>query len=167
MRNGYLKKDQMERRTSQRVQWVVAWRVVDDDGDDIFQPWARTMGEAIDIAERMGIHVVKLKVEVKGFRTYLKLAGDYRVKSESGVFNDLKLELRHQGYDCIKKRPEKDGHMTSAPFYIRAKDSKWAIIDPNHEIYDCAEQINLGKELVFHNHWAVPEPQKAPPSLNF
>jgi hypothetical protein len=58
MKIGYLKKDQEERRTAKRIYWGVAWRIVDDKGEDLFQPWSRTRKEALDVAGRLNIAVI-------------------------------------------------------------------------------------------------------------
>ena len=34
--------------------------------------------------------------------------------------------LKEQGYDVIKKCPEKDGHLTAMPYYVRSRNMKKA-----------------------------------------
>ena len=62
MRVGYLKKDRMERYNSKRGWFVVAWRIVDENGKDMVQPWPNTKGEARRLAVQLGI---ELKGELK------------------------------------------------------------------------------------------------------
>ena len=38
MKTGYLKKDRMERYNMKRGWFVVAWRIVDENGVDMVQP---------------------------------------------------------------------------------------------------------------------------------
>lgn len=47
---------------------------------------------------------------------------DGRIRNESDVFHRMKVILKAQGYDLIKKCPGKDGHLTGAPFYLRARN---------------------------------------------
>ena len=62
MKTGYLKKDRMERYNSKRGWFVVAWRIVDENGADLVQPWPNTKSEARRLAVRLGI---ELKGELK------------------------------------------------------------------------------------------------------
>lgn len=62
MKTGYLKKDMMERYNSKRGWFVNAWRIVDENGKDMVQPWPNTESEAREIAKRLGI---ELKGELK------------------------------------------------------------------------------------------------------
>ena len=59
MRTGYLKKDMQERFNLKRAWFVNAWRIVDADGNDMVQPWARTKKEARHVAKHLGIHLVE------------------------------------------------------------------------------------------------------------
>jgi hypothetical protein len=70
-----------------------------------------------------------------------------RYANESALFYALKLALQKKGKDCIKKRPDKDGHLTSAPYYIRARDRSWCIHDPGYQIRDAAQRFNRDGEL--------------------
>ena len=58
-RVGYLKKDLDERRTYKRIWWGPAYRVVDANGKDLFQPWPRTKGEAREACERLNIELIE------------------------------------------------------------------------------------------------------------
>lgn len=57
MKIGYLKKDHMERFNTKRGWFVNAWRIVDENGVDLVQPWPNTKGEARETAKRLGIEL--------------------------------------------------------------------------------------------------------------
>lgn len=59
MKTGYLKKDRLERYTCQRGRFVNAWRIVDESGNDLVQPWSDTKKEARDTAKALGIKLVE------------------------------------------------------------------------------------------------------------
>jgi len=58
MKRGYLKKDRQERFNMRRAWWVVAWRIVDDEGKDMVQPWSNTKTEARATAKACGITLI-------------------------------------------------------------------------------------------------------------
>lgn len=70
-------------------------------------------------------------------------SGEY-VKDESDFFYKLKNILNRKGLDLIKKKPEKDGHMFSAPYYLRARDWSFAIVDNFYALRDAAKQYKEG-----------------------
>ena len=55
--------------------------------------------------------------------TVTRESGDPRMPSESAFWYALKNRLNALGFDFIKRNPGKDGHLTSAPYYLR--DRKW------------------------------------------
>lgn len=55
MKTGILKKDWIEKRSSRSIRFAVAWRIMDDQGRDMVQPWFDTKGEAREYARRQGI----------------------------------------------------------------------------------------------------------------
>lgn len=57
-RQGYLKKDRMERYNSKRGWFVNAWRIVDAQGVDLVQPWPNTKSEARSVAAQLSIELV-------------------------------------------------------------------------------------------------------------
>lgn len=59
MKTGYLKKDRQERFNTKRGWFVNAWRIVDDQGRDMIQPWMDSEREARDVAASAGIALVK------------------------------------------------------------------------------------------------------------
>lgn len=58
MKTGYLKKDRMERYNSKRGWFVVAWRIVDENGVDMVQPWPNKKSEARRIAVQLDIELI-------------------------------------------------------------------------------------------------------------
>lgn len=58
MKSGYLRKDRHERYNLKRAWFVNSWRIVDESGEDIIQPWSRTKGEARDVAKKCGIVIL-------------------------------------------------------------------------------------------------------------
>jgi hypothetical protein len=65
-----------------------------------------------------------MKTELKNnVLTVTKEKGDKPIYTESAFFYALKNVLNGQGYNLVKKSPDKDGHMLSAPYYLR--DRKW------------------------------------------
>ena len=57
-RQGYLKKDRMERFNLKRGWFVNAWRIVDAQGKDMVLPWPQTKSEARRIAVQLGIELI-------------------------------------------------------------------------------------------------------------
>lgn len=57
MKIGYLKKDRMERFNTKRGWFVNAWRIVDEKGVDLVQPWPNTKSEARRLAVQLGIEL--------------------------------------------------------------------------------------------------------------
>ena len=58
-RVGYLKKDRQERFNLKRAWFVSAWRVVDAQGVDLFQPWCSTKTEARRLCKELGIELIE------------------------------------------------------------------------------------------------------------
>lgn len=58
-RTGYLKKDTQERFNLKRGWLVNAWRIVDEVGHDIVQPWANTKTEARQTAKQLNINLIE------------------------------------------------------------------------------------------------------------
>lgn len=57
MKKGWLKKDRQERFNLKRAWEVIAWRIVDTQGQDIIQPWQNTKREALELAKKIGIEI--------------------------------------------------------------------------------------------------------------
>jgi hypothetical protein len=60
-RKVFLKKDHKEKFTLKRGWFVNAWRLVDEDGDDVVQPWFDKRKDAIKFAKSEGY---ELKMEI-------------------------------------------------------------------------------------------------------
>jgi len=56
---GYLIKTQKEKFNSKRSWFVNAWRVVDDNENDRFQPWANTKNEARETCRKLNIVLIE------------------------------------------------------------------------------------------------------------
>lgn len=56
-RQCWLKKDRQERITIKRGWFTTAWRIVDQNGVDMVQPWCRTKKEAKGLAIRLGYKI--------------------------------------------------------------------------------------------------------------
>ena len=59
MKTGYLKKDQQERFNLKQGWFVNAWRIVDETGTDMVQPWSNTKEEARQLARVLGITLIE------------------------------------------------------------------------------------------------------------
>ncbi|HFH4279288.1 TPA: hypothetical protein ACGJ4S_000992 [Pseudomonas aeruginosa] len=59
MKSGYLKKDRQERFNLKRGWFVDAWRIVDEQGRDLVQPWPNTKTEARRVARLLNIQLIE------------------------------------------------------------------------------------------------------------
>ncbi|ELK4824862.1 TPA: hypothetical protein ACGJ4G_002261 [Pseudomonas aeruginosa] len=59
MKIGYLKKDRQERFNLKRGWFVNAWRIVDEQGRDLVQPWPNTKSEARRVARLLNIQLTE------------------------------------------------------------------------------------------------------------
>ena len=59
MTKAYLKQDQQERFNLKRGWFVEAWRIVDENGRDLIQPWANTKTEARKLAKSCGYQLIE------------------------------------------------------------------------------------------------------------
>lgn len=57
MRVGYLMRDRQERFNLKRAWYVTAWRIVDEEGCDLVQPWCNTKTDARNLAARLDIEI--------------------------------------------------------------------------------------------------------------
>jgi hypothetical protein len=57
-RIGFLKVDRMERFNLKRGWFVKAWRIVNETGADLIQPWSNRKSEAQETADEVGICLV-------------------------------------------------------------------------------------------------------------
>jgi hypothetical protein len=85
---------------------------------------------------------VELDIEKRKLRV-TKEKGDMRIINESHLMYRILQSLKSQGYDVIKKRMWKDGHMVSDSIqYIRTRKPKpydFAIWDDQYAIRDSAK----------------------------
>ncbi len=70
-----------------------------------------------------------------------------KLYTESAVFYKIKTILINAGYDVIKKCPSKDGHLMSAPYYIRDRKWKYALTDDMEAIRSICDPYNAGEEI--------------------
>ncbi len=91
-------------------------------------------------------------VELKSHSCIVTLEKGERMKTESDLFYKLKVVLQNQGYDVIKKCPEKDGHMYSAPWYIRERKWAWCLVHNRHELELAHEVINQHRSITLYRH---------------
>jgi hypothetical protein len=88
-------------------------------------------------------------IEMDHTVTVVKEKGDPVFKStdwalaESTFLYHVKKKLQGAGYDCIKKRMWKDGHMVDdTQQYIRDRKGEWCIYNPAYAVYDAGEVFN-------------------------
>jgi hypothetical protein len=63
--------------------------------------------------------------------------------AESTFLYHVKSQLLKAGYDCIKKRMWKDGHMVDdTQQYIRDRKGEWCIYNDAYALYDAGEEFN-------------------------
>jgi len=63
--------------------------------------------------------------------------------AESTLLYHVKKELIKQGYDCVKIRMWKDGHLVDDnQQYIRDRKGKWFIWNTSWAIWDAGEHFN-------------------------
>jgi hypothetical protein len=63
--------------------------------------------------------------------------------AESTFLYRIKKKLQDVGYDCIKKRMWKDGHLVDDnQQYIRDRKGEWAIYNDAYAIFDAGERFN-------------------------
>lgn len=81
--------------------------------------------------------------------TVTKEKGDPVFKStdwalaESTFLYHVKKQMQSAGYDIIKKRMWKDGHMVDdTQQYIRDRAGDWCIYNNSYAYYDAGEQFN-------------------------
>lgn len=69
--------------------------------------------------------------------------------AESTFLHHVKLELIKQGYDCIKKRMWKDGHLVDDnQQYIRDRKGEWCIYNDAWMIFDAGEKFNQTQMVI-------------------
>ena len=79
-----------------------------------------------------------------------------KMYSESWLFTKIRDELRRQGHDVIKKAPEKDGNLTSMPYYIRSRNLKkpgFHVSDGRYALRSAYQEYNEGRLVLDVGHW--------------
>jgi hypothetical protein len=81
-----------------------------------------------------------------GLRTGLTVDRDNgpKIYRESALWYAIKKELANQGLRFVKKRPDKDGYLTDAPFYLRAPRGEMAIWDSSYAVRAAFVAYNAG-----------------------
>lgn len=93
----------------------------------------------------------------KGDRGFYGRADTAWGGGESNLLHHVKLKLNEQGYDLIKKRMHKDGHMVDdLQQYLRARNAKklkpgdvYCVHDGSYAIRDSAEDYNAWEAVYF------------------
>ena len=82
-----------------------------------------------------------MKVTIHGNNHILaqREPGDTPIRRESTLFHHVRLALRKMGHDVVRQVPAKDGHLSSAPYYVRERHGKWCAYDNHYAIRDLAE----------------------------
>ncbi|HDY88359.1 MAG TPA: hypothetical protein ENH82_09650 [bacterium] len=73
--------------------------------------------------------------------------GEGKIYSESLLYYRIKQILNDAGFDVIKKEPAKDGHLTSASYYIRDRKHRFCLFDGDHQIRSLTDVFNAFEEI--------------------
>jgi hypothetical protein len=85
------------------------------------------------------IKVIKQETDKKKYKKGYALP-------ESGFLYDVMKELKKQGYDVLKKRMWKDGHLVDDDQqYIRERKGNFYIYNTQYALYDAGEEFNQTK----------------------
>jgi len=72
-----------------------------------------------------------------------------KIYKESTLYYRILQIFKDAGYDVIRQIPAKDGHLTSAPYYIRDRKRRFCWFDEHHQIRKLNEDFNEGKTIRF------------------
>ena len=92
-------------------------------------------------------------IELTREATDPKFYGVAWAKGESALFYFIKKWLNEHGFDCIKKRAQKDGHLVWDEYqpYLRDRKGDWCIISGFYALRGANEDWNEGcVDLNFH-----------------
>lgn len=68
---------------------------------------------------------------------------------DSRFLYHVKKSLVRLGYDCIKKKAWKDGHLVdNEMYYIRSRDRVWYLYDPRHAERSCARDFDNDRTII-------------------
>ena len=73
--------------------------------------------------------------------------GERKIYSESLLWYKIKQILNDAGFDVIKRNPQKDGHLTSAPYYIRDRKHRFCLFDGYYQIRSLIDVFNAFREI--------------------
>jgi hypothetical protein len=76
--------------------------------------------------------------------------GSERYYTESAFYYAVRKKLNGLGLDVIKRRPDKDGHLTSAEYYIRDRKGRFAWFDTQYMIRSNNNRFEDGVTLAVH-----------------
>jgi hypothetical protein len=84
-----------------------------------------------------------MNIEIKEHCLFVHAENDKeKFSNETSLYFAIKVKLLKLGYNVIKKCPGKDGHLTSAPYYIRDQKHKFCWIDNNYAVRALNEEFN-------------------------
>ncbi len=78
--------------------------------------------------------------------------GEKKIYSESLLFYRIKQILNDAGFDVVKKCPAKDGHLTSAPYYIRDRKGRFCLHDEYYQIRSLTDVFNSFEDIKLKYH---------------
>jgi transcription initiation factor IIE alpha subunit len=73
-----------------------------------------------------------------------------KIYTESAFYYKLKRVLLNSDEDLVKKCPAKDGHLTSAPYYLRDRKGAYCYYDEFHAIRDIARDFMKNGSVELH-----------------
>lgn len=79
--------------------------------------------------------------------TFQRFPGSPPMPKESTLWYHVCRLLRYAGYGVVRQVPERDGHMTSAPYYIREQRGRWYLYDAIYAVRDMAAAFNSGEPI--------------------
>ena len=78
---------------------------------------------------------------------YIQNNTENQIKSKKDSLVSSKERLNQLGYDLIKKNPSKDGHLTSAPYYLRDRKFRFCFMDSYYAIRALHDEYNKHGEV--------------------
>jgi hypothetical protein len=91
---------------------------------------------------------MEIKLEKQNNRLVVKRANGAKIYDESQLLHHIKLELKKQGFDVIKKRMYKDGRLVDDnQFYLRDRKSKFYIYDQAFAVRNLAADYNNDEQV--------------------
>ena len=78
--------------------------------------------------------------------------GDKKVYKESTLYHYIVKALRVSGEDVIRKIPDKDNCMFSAPYYIRDRKRTYCYIHNEYAFYTLNARFNEHGTVILYKH---------------